>query len=75
MGEFFGRIFLGLIGTGLGFLLVKYSNQIYQTFGAMDFAEKYFRFFGGTRLLIKLVGIMFIFLAFLYIFKIGPFSV
>jgi hypothetical protein len=75
MGEFFSKLFLGFIGFGIGFLLVKYSNQIYQTFGSMDFAEKYFRMFGGTRLLIKIIGILIIFISFLYIFGVGPFSV
>ena len=75
MGEFLGRLFLGIIGFGIGFLLVRYANKIYTAFGAMDFAEKYFRFFGGTRLVIKLIGILIIFMAFLYIFGIGPFSV
>jgi hypothetical protein len=75
MKEFLIRFFVGLIGTGLGFLLVKYANQIYSTFGSVDFAEKYLRFFGGTRLVVKLIGILIIFASFLYIFNIGPFSV
>ena len=48
------RIIVGIIGTGIGYLFLKYANQIYSTFGSMDFAEKYLRFFGGTRLVIKL---------------------
>jgi len=62
----FGRIIVGLVGTGIGFAFVKYAHQIYMTFGAMDFAEKYLRFFGGTRLMIKFIGLFIIFMSFLY---------
>lgn len=65
--DILGRIIVGLIGTGIGFSLVKYAHQIYMTFGAMDFAEKYLRFFGGTRLVIKFIGLFVIFMSFLYI--------
>lgn len=60
------RIIISIIGTGIGYLFLKYANQIYSIFGSFDFAEKYLRFFGGTRLIIKLFGIFVIFLSFLY---------
>lgn len=72
--EFFLRLLLGLIGTGIGYLLIKYAHQIHATFGEIPSAEQYLRFFGGTRLVIKLIGLVIIFLAFLYIFALGPFK-
>ncbi len=61
------RIVIGLIGAGIGYLLVRYSNWFYYNFGPMGFAEKYFRIFGGSRLFFKLIGILVIFFSFLII--------
>ncbi|MBT4277361.1 hypothetical protein HOD96_01270 [Candidatus Falkowbacteria bacterium] len=62
-----GRIILGLIGAGIGFVLVRYANWFYANFGSMNFAEKYFRIFGGTRLFVRFIGVIIIFLSFLLI--------
>ena len=51
----------------LGFLLVRYSNWIVRNFGYIDWAETHLGSEGGTRLVWKLVGILFIIGAFLVI--------
>ncbi len=50
-----------------GFLLVKYSNWIVKNFGYIDWAEKHLGSEGGTRLVWKMIGILFIIGAFLVI--------
>ena len=59
------RIIMGFIGAGFGFVLVRYSDWFYYNFGSISWAERYIRFFGGTRLVIKLLGILVIFFSFL----------
>ncbi|MFH1889987.1 MAG: hypothetical protein ABIJ91_00220 [Candidatus Kuenenbacteria bacterium] len=49
--------FLAIIA---GFCLVKYANNIANSFGRSAWAEHYFGSYGGTRLLIKTIGILFI---------------
>lgn len=51
----------------LGFLLVKYNNWIVNNFGYIDWAEHYLGTYGGTRLLWKTIGVLFIVGAFLVI--------
>lgn len=67
------RIFVGILLTALGALMVWKSNWIYNTFGRIDFAEKYLGLEGGTRLFWKLVGLTIILLSWLYMAgDIGP---
>ena len=60
-----GRIILGLIGTGVGYLFVRYSEWFYRTIGSISWAEKWLRGEGGTRIVLKLFGFLIIFLSFL----------
>ena len=52
-----GRIILGLIITAIGALVTIKSEWIYQNFGAIPSADKYFGTDGGSRLAYKLIGI------------------
>jgi hypothetical protein len=56
-----GRVFLGLLFAGVGFVFVKYAHWFYANIGPIDWAEKYFSTAGGTRAFYKLLGILFIF--------------
>ena len=64
------RIFSGLIGVVIGFLLIKYSVPLTDTLGKMDWAETYLRGgMAGTYTMYKLVGLAFIILSLLYMFN------
>ena len=60
-----GRIIWGLIGAGIGFLFVRYSEWFYRNIGQIGWAEKYLGTSGGTRLVLKMFGVLVIFLSFL----------
>ena len=62
------RFFIGLIIIICGFCLVWQANWIVTTFGHIPWAEKHLGSEGGSRLMIKLIGILVIFIAMLYIF-------
>ena len=54
------KYFYALIVIILGFLLVRYSNWLVNNFGYVDWAEHYLGVYGGTRLMWKIIGILFI---------------
>ncbi len=60
------HIVFGLLGTLFGILIVWKSEWIYRTFGPVKEAEKYLGLDGGTRLMWKLVGLLVIFMSWLY---------
>lgn len=60
------RIILGLIGIGIGFVIVWQSEWLLQNFGTNAWAEQKLGTDGGSRLLYKLIGIIIMFLALLY---------
>ncbi len=53
-----GQLIVGIIVTGIGFLLVWKADWFHQNFGSVPFAEKYLRSEGGTRLFYKLIGML-----------------
>lgn len=61
-----GRIFLGLLGIGLGILITIKSEWLINNVGSPGFAQKYLGTFGGGRLFWKLLGILIVALATLY---------
>jgi len=63
------RYILGIIGIVVGTLLVWKTFLLASSFGQIDWAERHLGG-GGTYLLYKLVGILFIILSFLYMFQI-----
>ena len=54
------KYFLSFLAIVVGFLLVKYTEWLIQNFGLVDWAEHYLGTYGGTRLMWKLTGILFI---------------
>ena len=61
----FTRILIGLIIAALCFLLVWKTEWIHVQVGSWHFAEKYLGSEGGTRLAIKLIGILGVFIGLL----------
>ncbi len=61
------RLIFGPLGIVLGFLIVSKSEWLLENFGRVDFAEKYLGLQGGTRLFYKLLGILIMVIAFLYL--------
>ena len=61
------KYFYAFLVIIFGFLLVRYSNWLVNNFGYIDSAEHYLGTYGGTRLIWKLIGVLFIVGAFLVI--------
>ncbi len=61
-----GRIFLGLLGIGIGVLIVFKGEWLLHNVGRIGWVEKYLGVFGGSRLFYKLLGVLLIILATLY---------
>lgn len=61
------RYFIGILMVGAGVLLVLKTGWFIQNFGVNAWAEEKFGSSGGTRLVYKVVGILFIFFGFLAI--------
>jgi len=57
--------FIGLLVIGVGSLLVIKTQWIYDFTGPIDWADQHLGTEGGTRLFIKLIGVLFIIGAFL----------
>jgi len=65
------QYFIGILGTVAGFMLVWKTTSILSFTGRIEFAEKYLGTEGGSRLFIKLVGVLIICVAWLYMFNLG----
>ncbi|MFH1564355.1 MAG: hypothetical protein ABIC82_00705 [bacterium] len=65
------RIFFGGLGFALGFYLVAKTEWWLNTFGRIQWAEQHLGTSGGTRLMYKLIGLLIIFFAFIYITGFG----
>ena len=61
------KYFYAFLVIIFGFLLVRYSNWLVNNVGYIDSAEHYLGTYGGTRLMWKLIGVLFIVGAFLVI--------
>ena len=53
----------GLIGMVIGGAMVIYADALLNTFGRMDFFDRFLGTFGGTRLGYKLIGLIVFFLS------------
>ncbi|MDD5749905.1 MAG: hypothetical protein PHO91_03950 [Patescibacteria group bacterium] len=62
----FGKFIFGLIITAIGFLIVWKSDWLMNNFGRIGFAEKHLGTEGGSRLLYKIIGLVIIFIGFMY---------
>ena len=60
------RYIFGILGIVVGMILVLKSEWFFTFFGRIDFADKYLGTEGGTRLMYKLLGVLFVFLSLLY---------
>ena len=65
------QYFIGALGTIAGFMLVWKTAAILSFTGSIDFAEKYLGAEGGSRLFIKIIGVVIIFVAWMYMFNMG----
>ena len=61
-----GRIFVGLMGIGIGMLIVFKGEWLLHNVGQIGWVEKYMGTFGGSRLFYKLLGVLLIIIATLY---------
>ncbi len=61
------RYIIGIIMVGVGVLLILKTEWFIQNFGTNAWAEEHLGYNGGTRLMYKLIGIIFIFFGFLAI--------
>lgn len=59
------RYFIGLVLIAVGIFLVIKTEWFIQNFGASAWAEEKFGTSGGTRIMYKVIGILFIFFGFL----------
>ncbi len=62
---------IGILGTVAGFMLVWNTTAVLSFTGQIEFAEKYMGTEGGSRLFIKLVGVVVILISWLYMFNMG----
>ncbi|MFH1201063.1 MAG: hypothetical protein V1484_01900 [bacterium] len=65
------RIIFGGLGAALGFYLVARTEWWLNTFGRIQWAEQHLGTSGGSRLMYKLIGLLVIFLSFVYITGFG----
>ncbi len=61
----FGAIILGLILVVIGALITIFANKIYNAIGPIPWAEMHLGTEGGSRLMYKLIGILFCVIGFL----------
>jgi hypothetical protein len=66
-----GRFFIALVGTVGGFMLIWKTEAVYGFTGRFEFAEKYLGTEGGSRLFIKIIGIVVILVSWMYGFNVG----
>jgi len=55
------RIIIGILMVGVGTLLIFKSEWFYQNFGSIAWAENNLGTSGGSRLMYKIIGLVFIF--------------
>ena len=60
------RVLIGIIATIAGGIIVWKSNWIVNNFGRVPWAEKWLGTEGGSRLFWKLIGLLIIFVGWLY---------
>ena len=62
---------VGIIFTALGVFMVIKTDWIVSFSGRVAFAEKYLGTEGGTRLFWKLIGVIIVIVAWMYMFNLG----
>jgi hypothetical protein len=61
------RIIIGGLGTALGIILVSKTEWWVNNFGRIAWAERHLSSSGGSRLMYKMIGLLIIFLSFIYV--------
>ncbi len=61
------RYVIGILMAAVGVFLILKTEWFIQNFGTNAWAEEHLGYSGGTRLMYKLIGIIFIFFGFLAI--------
>ncbi len=59
------RYFIGIVMVIVGVFLILKTEWFIQNFGTNAWAEEHLGYNGGTRLMYKIIGIVFIFFGFL----------
>ncbi len=62
-----GRVIIGFLLAGAGFVLVWKAEWFHVNFGTIGWAEEKMGSMGGSRLLYKLIGLLFLLIGFLAI--------
>jgi hypothetical protein len=60
------KYFIGVICIGIGFVIIWKSDWLMNNFGRIAWAEEKLGMEGGTRLFYKLIGVVIIVFAFLF---------
>jgi uncharacterized membrane protein len=60
------QIVLGILGIAIGLVLIAKTEWFIENFGRIEWAEQKLGTEGGTRLFYKIIGLVFIFFAFVY---------
>lgn len=61
------KIILGLFVVAMGAVLILKTQWFVENFGTNAWAEEKFGYSGGTRLMYKMLGLIFIFVGFLLV--------
>lgn len=56
----FLKIFIFFGSIAVGILILKYTDYLVRLAGKIEWAERYFKFWGGTYLVLKIIGILII---------------
>jgi hypothetical protein len=59
--------FFGILAVALGVLLIVKTEWFCENFGSIAWAEEHLGYNGGTRLMYKIIGLVFIFIGFLLV--------
>jgi len=65
------RIIIGIAGTVVGFMMIWKTEAVFGFTGRFEFAEKYLGTEGGSRLFIKIIGVIIILVSWMYAFDLG----
>lgn len=66
IAEILKRIFFGLLGIGIGFLVIWKEHLIVKFVGKAEWAEEYLRGLGKTHALYKIIGLAIIIISLFY---------
>ncbi len=65
------RILVGIFGALAGFMMIWKTEAVFSFTGRFQFAEKYLGTEGGSRIFIKIIGVIVILISWMYAFDLG----